>query len=360
MRFRFRRPALVVAAALATAASFLVGSAGTAGAVTTGSHVIVIGPSCSGTCFVNTIKNLVPGDLLELQPGTYVVHEVRPVIHPGTPTARIIVRAQDPNNRPLLQGDLRLWAPNYWTLDHLRIQTIDAGYDALDIAGGVGWAVGSTEVWGARQTNALANMSITSDTRPGGTGAPRGFRVQFSCIHDAAASGRAAHTDHNLYVNYHGNSSSGGYINNNIIYGAPNGAGIKLGDGAPTNPGPWGVHVIRNTIAQGGRQILMSGEVRNNTIVGNLLAYSSQGFIASPKTTIIYVNNVTNATNVAGENYGFSASMFNYGATMRYVHDNALRPNPGFNALSSCGGFHTSYPKAAAYGAYGHGSWPVW
>jgi hypothetical protein len=354
------RPILTGVATIAAAVSVLAGpmvGVGTATTSAVSSQIVTISPGANLSAQLAALR---PGDVLMVNPGTYVVHTVRPVLTRGTATAPIIVRAADPANPPLIQGDVRLWGPSYWVLDGLRIQAIDPGTDALDIFGGTGWIVRNSEVFGALNTNGYANVAIATDTTTG-TGAPSRFWFEFNCVHDAARSGRAAHTDHNMYVNFAGNATSGGVIQNNVIYGAYNGAGIKLGNGgAATDPGPWGVQVLRNTISNGGRQILLTGEVRNNVIAGNLLAYSTQGFTANPATTLIYVNMVGNSTNLVGHNYGYAANMFSWGSTVRLTADDGMRPNPGFTSVSSCSGYHTTYANAAAYGRYGAGSWPVW
>ncbi len=311
---------------------------------------------------------LQPGDTLRLKPGTYRTGLVAPSpastriatsrkLHLGTASRRITVRAADPAHRPLVLGEIKLWGASYWTLDGLRVQAVDSGRDALYMGGGRGWVVRNSEFSGARRTGAYSNVTIGSDLY--GTGAPRGFTFAANCVHDAARTARS-NTDHNIYVTFAGRSGSGGVITRNVIFGHPNGAGIKIGNGgAARAPGPWGVKVTYNTIAQGGRQIFLHGDVRGNQVARNLLATSTEPFHANPRTTTVYLNKVVGAGNAFGNNFASGASMFAFGAKARVGAENAVRANPRFTS-GGCGGFHPAYAKATAYGRYGSGALPRW
>jgi hypothetical protein len=313
-----------------------------------------------GDNLVVAFQKLRAGDTLELEPGTYPAHVLHPITAKGTATAPITVRAADPARRPLIQGNLWLRGPSYWILDGLRIQTVDQDFDALDISGGTGWTVVNSEIFGASATGAYANVSIQTDTTYG-TGAPSDFVFAYNCVHDAGRSTRPDPTDHNIYVNFGGTSTSGGIITRNVIYGHPHGAGIKLGNGGVVGAlGPWGVTVSWNTIADGGRQILMHGNLNNDTIYGNLMYDSTQNFAWKPGTTLVYVNLVTGSGNVITHNYGYDATMWLYGKTVSVGADNALRPSPSFATVDSCTGFQPRYGPAQAYGRYGTGAFPAW
>jgi hypothetical protein len=351
-----RRGLAALAATLAVPALVLAGGGAVAGAsVATAAHVISVSP---GANLTTALQNLRPGDVLQLQPGTYVSHLVRPVLTTGLASAPITVEAADPNNRPLIQGTLKLWGPSYWVLNGLRIQAVDAGADALDIGGGRGWVVENSEFFGAKATSAYANVAIMSDTIAG-TGAPSSFMFQYNCVHDAGQSTRTSPTDHNIYVDFAGNSSSGGTIQRNIIYGAPHGAGVKLGNGGGLySAGPWNVKVIYNTITQSGRQVLLHGDVRSNLIYGNLFWLATQPFTASPKTTMVYVDNVNGAGNVMQHNYGFNASMMVWGGSIKNPGDDNLGPNPVLSSPSTCTGYQPQYVGAQPYGRYGTAKFP--
>jgi len=357
VRIGFRRTALAAATlgiAVTTMGSPTVGAAATSTAATTGRTITMTPYDNLST----EMASLRAGDTLLLAPGTYTVHIVQPVLHHGTSTAPITMRAADPAHEPVILGNLRMWGPTYWVLEYLRMRSIDPQTDTLDMIGGAYWKVLNSEIFGTRWTGGLTNVSIDTDSRTG-TGSPRGFLFQGNCVHDAARDD-ATNTDHNIYVNFQGNSGTSGVINRNIIYGHPNGEGIKLGDGGlATTRGAWHVRVTHNTIAEGGRQILLTGDVRYNTIAGNLLEISTAPFHDNPRTTLVYVNKVGNSTNIAGVNYGFHASMFSWGQTMRLAPGNGLRPDPQFSSLG-CSGFHPTYAKAMPYGRWGTGPWPVW
>lgn len=320
------------------------------------------------------LMKLYPGDTLLLQPGVYRTGMVLPIpatstlpkvdakgtfkkMSVGTPTAPITVRAADPKNRPLILGELKLWGPSYWQLDGLRVQAVDATRDALSIGGGTGWTVRNSEFSGASSTGAYSNVTISSDVY--GTGAPSRFAFTGNCVHDAGRTIRKG-TDHNIYVSFAGDSTSGGVISRNIIFNHANGAGIKLGNGGVKGaPGPWGVQVTYNTIAQGGRQVLLHGALRNNTVARNILSGSTQRFTGANKTTATYLNVVTGAGNYFVNNYAAASTMFYYGQTARIGADNAVRPNPSFSG-GGCGGFRPNYAKAKPYGRYGSGALPRW
>lgn len=311
---------------------------------------------------------LEPGDTLALRPGTYRTGMVSPPpatlaigadrkLHVGTARSRITVRAADPGNRPLILGELKLWGPSYWTLDGLRVQAVDATRDALYIGGGTGWIVRNSEFFGASATNAFSNVTIASDAY--GTGAPRGFAFTGNCVHDAGRSTRQG-TDHNIYVSFAGNRASGGVISRNVIFNHANGVGIKLGDGGKDRaPGPWNVTVAYNTIAQGGRQVFLHGDVRANVITRNIMSTSTQTFRGLAVTTTVYLHDVVGGGNTFSQNYAAGSTMFAYGKTARVGIENAVRASPRF-AGSGCTGFRPSAAKATAYGRYGSGALPRW
>lgn len=308
------------------------------------------------------------GDTLALRPGIYRTGMVSPPpstlaigadrkMHLGTASAPITVRASDPRNRPLILGELKLWGPSFWRLDGLRVQAVDRARDALYIGGGKGWTVRNSEFFGASTTNAYSNVTISSDIY--GSGAPRGFMFTGNCVHDAGRSTRQG-TDHNIYVSFAGNADSGGVISRNVIFNHANGVGIKIGNGGiPGAPGPWNVQVAYNTIAQGGRQVFLHGDVRGNTISRNIFATSTQRFGVVNKTTSVYLNLVIGGGNTFANNYATGSTMFSFGKTARIGADNAVRTSPLFSG-SGCSGFRPNTVNASAYGRYGRGTLPTW
>ncbi|HET9658550.1 MAG TPA: right-handed parallel beta-helix repeat-containing protein [Kineosporiaceae bacterium] len=325
---------------------------GTGSRAVTG-HELIAGP---GDDLTRLLDQLQPGDVLKLRPGTYRVGYLRPYgLHPGTASAPVTVTALDPVNRPLLQGYVRLVGADYWRLSSVRVQATIAGAPALDMDAGTGWAISDAEFFGARQTGAYANVVISSTF-----GAPSGFAFSGNCVHDAGV--KHLWQDHNIYVNFHGTPASGGTIERNLIFNHTSGAGIKLGDGgAPRAPGPWNVTVRFNTIVNGGTQIRMFGDVRNNRIVGNLLALSSMTFSSRGRSMGMTVENVVGAGNqVAGIYvYGASVALWDPSRVVANRGDVAVRPNPRLTGAWTCTGWRPLYPPAVAYGRYGTGIFPL-
>jgi len=333
---------------------------------------------CSGSPQVTVVQpganvpaelgKLCPGDTLQLAPGTYVTGYMRLYlggagiggIRAGTPSAPITVTSQDPSQPALIQGGLQLYSPHYWRVTNLRIQATVAGQPALTIRNGIGWSVRSCEFWGARQTNAYGNVVIS-----GGGGQPSRFEFRSNLVHDAARSTRSDATDHNIYVNFQGAPGSGGIITRNVIWNAPHGAGIKLGAGGAYNsPGPWGVLVSMNTFYNSGRQILLHGNVRNNTVYGNLFVLATQRFVSNPQTTQIYIHDVTGTGNYIHHNFAFASTMFSYDPTHRVVYgrgnplSNTVAANPRLSTVNGRPLVATN-PLEAPYGAYGTMRWPA-
>jgi hypothetical protein len=297
-----------------------------------------------------------PGDTLLLEPGTYDIGYIRPVVARGTSRAPITVKPQVWASPPVLVGGIELKSPDFWSLQRLRVKAAADRAPALHVHGGTGWRVTGGEFWGARDTEAYANVAID-----GGGGYPRGFTFSQNCVHDAATTQRAK-TDHNIYVKFHGAAGSGGVISQNTIVGHPNGAGIKLGDGGETNaPGPWGVKVTGNTIVDGGRQVLMSHDVRGNSVTGNLLGRSREPFTATDRrTTGLYALMVGGTGNVVGNNYVFGADMAlrdPYGK-VRVAGDMAVRPDAQLTGRGCS--VQPGYWKARYYGRTSTGVYPRW
>ena len=222
------------------------------------------------------------------------------------------------------------------------------------MSGGLGWQVIYSEFFGARQTKAMTNVLIA-----GSGGYPSHFMFAYNRVHDAALVTRGS--DHNVYLMFHGAPGSGGVVTRNAIWNAPYGENIKIGDGGTYNsPGPWGLTVTFNTLFGGGRQILLHGNVRNNVIAGNLLVRATQPFTSNPRTTEIYIHDVTGTGNVFHHNYAFAATMFTYdpahAATYltgnRMYNDAAHDPWIGTNAGRP---LYAANPLAMPYGAYGTG-----
>lgn len=323
------------------------------------------------------LRTLAPGDTLRLAPGTYDVSRyatggyLRPLralpgapasqrARVGTAAAPIRITALDPARKPLLRGGLRLDAPDYWALSHLRVQATASRTSALYVDGGIGWSVTHSEFFGAGATDAYANVAVSGGERTR-------FVFARNCVRGAATGG--GFTDHNIYLSFAGGPSSSARIERNVVFGHPNGAGIKVGNGgAPGAPGPWNVKIANNTLANGGRQVLLHGDVRRVGVYGNILYGSTKPFTGNPKTTAVYVNGTRTATgtmtpvkgsNRIGASYVHGASMWAYdpSALLANAGDNALRATPGYRSINACAGYVPTTAAARPYGHLGTRTW---
>jgi hypothetical protein len=347
---RVRHGRLVaVIGAMAVLTGLLATGASSASAAT----VKVIHP---GDNVLTAMEALRAGGTLELAPGTYNTGLLRvtPMAN-GTASAPITITAQDPSNPPLLMGGLWFYSPTYINLTNLRVQATAATFPALTMQGGSFWTVSGSEFWGARQTNAYANVVIS-----GTGGFPRFFTFASNCVHDAADSTRADATDHNVYVNFEGSGMTSGTILRNLMWGAPHGENLKLGNGGVDGAlGPWNVRVANNTMAVGGRQLLLHANVRNNVIVGNLFYDATQGFVANPKTTQVYVHDVIGPQNYFSHNYSAIASMMIYDPASKVTlgAGNVMGAEPVFQGAYTCSGWRQTLPASLPFGRWGTSTW---
>ncbi len=364
MRYRARAAAGALAAGL-LAVLLPVGAATPAEAalgVCSGTPAVTV---WNGADIESTLSRLCPGDTLQLPPGTFSTGYVRLVknsiyhggIRPGTAALPITVTAQDPANPPLLLGGLQFTGADYWRISNLRVQATVANLSALYMNNGIGWVVSGCEFFGARQTNAMANVVIS-----GSGGQPSRFVFKGNRVHGAAKSTRADTTDHNIYVNFRGTTGSGGSIVRNVVWDTPHGAGIKLGNGGAYNAlGPRNVVVALNTIATSGRQILLHGNVSYLRIYGNLFYRATQRFVADTRTTQVYVHDVTGIKNSIDYNYAYGSTLFTYDPKKRATYlknrlSNLAAYNPQFTSVGTTVLFANN-PAAKPYGAYGTGLW---
>ncbi|MEO6821069.1 MAG: hypothetical protein ABI468_00770 [Candidatus Nanopelagicales bacterium] len=336
----------------ATAAALLIpdrtASAGT---------VYTIGPSDN---LQTAMGRLRPGQTLALKAGTYRTNYLRmyaethgtTTLQKGTVNAPITLTSADPAHPALLYGGLQLSFADYWHISNLGFQATVKGYSALYMDGGVGWSVTGSVFTGARATGSYANVAIA-----GSKGGPSKFTFSGNCVYDGATTNRG-NTDQNIYVSFPGSAATSGVISRNIIYSAPQGQAVKLGNGGKVGAiGPWNVVVSNNTMVSNGRQVLLFGNVRNNKIVGNLFVTATAPFTSNPQTTQVYVSALAKTGNLIRGNYGYAASMFSYDPSKvasysANGYSNAASANPRFNA-QNCGAFHPANPTAAQYGRYG-------
>ena len=283
--------------ALALMVTTAVAMSAPAGAATTDFH--------SGS-LPGTFRALRPGDTLRIAPGTYDVGTFTMDVPAGRPGGRITVTALDPSRPPLLRGSMTLRSPSYWTLSHLRLQTVDAVShgEALVMKGGERWEVSNNEIFGAAQSGAFANVAISNLSLTDRTTAPKNWVFSNNCVHDAGrgkAPGHNQSTDHNIYVNASG--STPGVISRNVMFNARSGENVKIGNGGNAKlTGAADVRIEYNTLADAGRQVLIFGKVSNIRVSGNLLVRSTAGNARVG----IYLNTLgLPGGAVVGNNYGF-------------------------------------------------------
>lgn len=297
------------------------------------------------------------GDTLAVEPGTYDVGLLRPRLGTfghtaeGTPTAPITLTAADPANPPLIQGSVKLDDANYWTLSHLRIQGTLANTDTLTFNGGTGWSLLDSEVFGARQTGGHANVVVA---KIGSWPMPTNWTIADNAIHDAGADATRPGTQHEIYLTAVGNTGRG-LIVRNLLYNTPEGATVKIGNGGLANsPGISGVQVADNTMYCNFEQVLLHGNVSNNTVTDNLMVLSTRA-MGDGGTVGVYLAGVTGTNNLIKGNYYYAITkpIFNLASTGSFTDggDNRIRGNPQFDRTASPY-FHPRTVPARAYGRY--------
>ncbi len=210
------------------------------------------------------VARLRPGDRLVVRGGNYEERITDVDIRGGTEAAPIVVEAH-PGERPVLAGLLWLVDPDYWTIRGLGITWHPRNrHDEhmVKMIGGTGWALTGNELWGARSFAALLVAS-------GSGSEPAHWQVRGNCIHDTVPTNEV-NQDQLIYVNT-GLEAGPGVVARNILYGAPNGMGVKLGGPSEDSGGAARVAVVRNTIVDTSQSVLVAWRSTGNRIERNLL-----------------------------------------------------------------------------------------
>lgn len=215
----------------------------------------------------HAFESLEAGDTLEVADGTYR-ERIKVDLASGTADRPITVSAA-PGAEPVVEGLLWLQNPDYWRFDGLNItwdpESGDDEEHMVKLTDGVGWDFVNAEVWGARS---FANLLIaTTGDQPG---EPSDWLLAGNCIHDTIPS-NDDNEDQLVYANT-GPDDTGGTIENNLIFGAENGSGIKLGGPSPDSGGAAGIVVKDNTILDTVQGMLLAWTAHDNLITGNLFA----------------------------------------------------------------------------------------
>lgn len=283
--------------------------------------------------------SLAAGDTLLVRGGRYD-EDVRGVrLRPGRRDARITVTAA-PGERPELRGLLWLDRPSWWTIRGLAVTWGGGKSDEhlVKITDGVGWTFEANEVWGARS---FAGVLIAGTRK----GEPAAWRLVGNCVHDTIPT-NGTNQDHLVYVNT-GLGAGSGVIEGNLLFGARNGAGIKLGGPSADEGGAVSTHIAFNTIADTAQAIVVSWRSKDNDISRNLLGPVGRGYGA------IRAFELTGTGNRATENVAYGARRMvleDPGGSRIDVARNRFPVNPQY-VDRSCNGY---VPANGDVGAVGH------
>ena len=292
------------------------------------------------------LGRLQAGATLEVRGGTYREQITSVSIHPGTASAPVTVQAY-PGERPVVEGLLWVSGASYWTFDGINVTwdpaITDTSLHMVKMTNGVGWSFRNAELWGAHSYAALLIASTTA-------GEPAGWSVTGNCIHDTYTS-NSTNQDHLIYVNS-GLSTAGGVIERNLLFGAPNGEGVKLG-GPTSASGSGNVTVRYNTIYNASQDILVAWQSHDNAIYRNLL--DKVDLTLSPAYGNIRGYQLSGTGNVAHDDLGYDAHalIFNDSGYTGVADGggNQFPTDPAFDSLT-CAGFHPTNSAATAFGRY--------
>jgi hypothetical protein len=290
------------------------------------------------------LASLHPGDTLYIHAGTYV-EDVSPVLRPGTPEARIVVRNY-PGEKAIIKGKVRLVGADYWTFDGFNVTWNTGAYTEhmLKFVGGRGWILENSEIWGAQS---FANILVCCS--------PANWILRNNAIHDTPGGEANIYRSHNIYVNT--NLDAGpGLIEHNLVFNAPHGSNIKIaGPDQGSQFGSANVTVRYNTLFSGVQPLLIGDGSTNILVERNIIATGTR-----PNTTtyLIRLYKLTGRNNVVRNNLGFDAGKWcldydggDYTCARIDGGGNLFPINPEFESLGA-GGFQPQTSQAQNYGRY--------
>jgi hypothetical protein len=293
------------------------------------------------------LASLRPGDTLRLEPGTYDPLApgtanpdlLRPHLTRGTAEHPIRVTAADRARPPLLVGAIQFDHADYWTFSHLRIVGNVAHTPSLVFNGGTGWLFADSEVSGAAETGALANVAIEGATADGTM--PTHWRFARNCVH-GGGDDPAVHPGrmHEIYVTAQGDAF--GHITRNVLYDTPDGAAVKVGFGGVIGAlGASDVLIAGNTMVDNGRQVLVFGRVDRVSIQDNLMVDTTYVMSDGRTRPAIYLNRLSGMGSVVGGNYVWASnrSIFDLASapgSWQNAGGNAVRQQPPRLAGTGC------------------------
>lgn len=294
--------------------------------------------------FARALPRLRPGDELLVRGGTYRQRIRDLELRAGTPDRRITVRAY-PGEEPVLAGLLWLDRPSHWTLSGLHVTWDDHGKAGnkdhmVKITDGVGWRLEGSELSDARS---FAALLIASERE----GEPADWSITGNCIHGTRKS-NGINQDHLLYLNP-GLSGRGGVVRGNLLFDAPNGAGIKLGGASDDEGGAAGVTVERNTVWDAAQSILVSWQSEDNVFADNLLGGTARRYGAIRGYRLSGEGNAARG-NVAADTEAVLLNDEGYEPVADRGGNLLLLAEPGFDDTASCDRFRPSEARAALVG----------
>ena len=350
--------------AMTVATASLVASATSAASLDSATS-ITIGPDSD---LKSALTALRAGQTLFLRPGTYVLNGTDVTAAHGTADAPIAVQSTSDSDRAIITGASSLVDPDYWLLNRLRIKGTLVGRDTLSMHGGTGWAVSNSEIWRDSGVKTYANIAVSNDGQTATVAGtpPTNWKIVYSCVHDAYndPTNTNAAQFHNIYVTAKG--SAPGTIARNILFNAPDGFQVKVGDGAATRDvvGASGVKIYNNTMSNGVGQARLSGNLNSGAITDNLMERS----LARPGGSDVSVGSrvdflpalPASQRSVIADNYVFAAdanfkaynSTDGYTATSLQTVYHVSADDPNFNSRT-CDGFVPGNSKTTSYGRYG-------
>jgi hypothetical protein len=259
--------------------------------------------------------------------GTYREQVRNPPLRRGRRDAPIRVVAAE-GARPVLEGLLWLTDADHWHLEGLNVtwdeHENDRDEHMVKLSGGEGWQLTEAEIWGARSFAAI----LVADE-------PADWRLADLCVHETHET-NGTNQDHLIYVNS-GDGAGSGVIERSLLFGAPNGSGIKLGGPSPDSDGTVRTVVRDNTIVEAAQPILIAWASADNVIERNILGDAEGAYGA------VRGYRLDGEGNVARDNLGFGASTLLLNDDgHRGVEDgggNRFPADPEFEERGSCDGY---------------------
>ena len=300
------------------------------------------GKSAPWQTLKHALPMLRPGDQLTVMGGTYRERVTDVALRAGTPSRRIVVRA-DPGHRAVVRGLVWLDRPSYWTVDGLNVTWDVAHNDSREhlvkLTDGVGWIWRNSEIWGARS---FADVLIASE-RPN---EPADWALVQNCIHDTVPTNGPSQ-DSNIYVGDM-QTAGAGLIERNLVFGAPNGRNIKLGGGRTADDtGPVNVTIRYNTLVDSVVPIVVAGGASDIAIEHNVLGEGHRGYL-------VRGFRLTGKGVSVSHNLGFGAASFFAAGSGSLVQgpDNTLLDRSPLQGPMSCDGFRPADAQAETKGRY--------